>query len=321
MRRFIFDTDIGSDDAIALIMALKCDDIKIEAITAVSGNCPIEHVVPNALMTSEVVGKYLPPVYAGAYRPLIRNKVHALGVHGIDGMGDSNLIHPTGSVSSGHAADVILDLVSKYPDEIEIMVLGPATNIALAILKDREAMKKTKKIWSMGTGGVGDWACQPVPEFNVLADAEAYDIMLNSGIPIMIAGFDLCIGDSALERDEIDFLLNSGVREAKFAVDCNKTLIEFNIERNGRDIIDLPDPIAMGIAMWDDIIINSGHYFCHTVLNDKFTYGTVVMFDENEMENKREYDSSFEFKSPNAEVCTKIDIPLFKKRLIEILVK
>ena len=101
MRKLIIDTDCGSDDAVALIMALKSREVSVEAITTVGGNVPMELATQNALMTMAITGAQMPPLYAGAARPLFRDLVTAVNVHGEDGMGDLGLIHPAGRGRDG----------------------------------------------------------------------------------------------------------------------------------------------------------------------------------------------------------------------------
>ena len=93
----------------------------MEAITTVGGNVPMELATQNALMTMEITGAQMPPLYAGAAKPLFRELVTAVNVHGEDGMGDLGLIHPAGAAEAEHAADAILRIVKTYPDEIEIV--------------------------------------------------------------------------------------------------------------------------------------------------------------------------------------------------------
>lgn len=90
-----------------------------------------------------------------------------------DGMGDCDIIHPKRSPEVKRAVEFILEQVEHYPNEVELIALGPATNIALAILTDREIMSKVKHIWSMGTPGFSFGNATPVSEFNVFIDAEA----------------------------------------------------------------------------------------------------------------------------------------------------
>ena len=89
-RRFLIDTDTGSDDAVALVMALQHPGVQVEAITVVAGNVPVEQGVQNALYTVELCQKQV-PVYGGLARPLNRPLETAQNVHGQDGMGDIGL--------------------------------------------------------------------------------------------------------------------------------------------------------------------------------------------------------------------------------------
>ncbi|WP_352399118.1 nucleoside hydrolase [Anaerotignum sp.] len=315
MRRIIIDTDCGSDDAVALMMALKSKKIHIEAITTVCGNVPVELATKNTLMTIEVVNKQQPPVYVGAANPLMRKLVTAGNVHGEDGMGDLDLIHPTISEEHGYAVDAILKVVNGHPNEVEIVALGPVTNIALAILKDPKIMQKVKHIYSMGTAGFGRGNASPVAEYNVFVDAEAYDIMLKSGIPITIIGFDVCLGDAALNSEDMDMLLASEKKEAIFAVECNRSLFQFNLKQSGGHFVDLPDAIAMGVALWPDILLESVSCFCHTCIMDPFTYGQVIINDKQLCSIQ---DAHWN-KKGNATLCKKIDTKAFKSKLFQVL--
>lgn len=316
MRRIIIDTDCGSDDAVALIMALKSSDIKVEAITTVCGNVPLELAAKNALMTIEITGGQKPHLYAGAAKPLFRNLVTAVNVHGEDGMGDCNLINPAIDAESKHAVDAILEIVENNPGEIEIVTIGPVTNIALAILKAPETMKKVKHIYSMGTSGFGPGNTTPVAEFNVYVDAEAYSIMLNAGIPLTIIGFDICLGDAALTRDDMDFLLSSGRKEAVFSVKCNRSLLEYNLQRSGDHIVDLPDAVAMGVVLWEDIVVEKKLCCCYTCIIEEAAYGQVIVNDGS----KLAISDGFAGCTPNAEIIKTIDNKLFKERLLGLLV-
>ena len=204
MRKIIIDTDCGSDDAVALMMALKSESVQIEAITTVCGNVPLELATKNALMTIEITNAQMPPLFVGASKPLMRDLVTAVNVHGEDGMGDIDLIHPSLIPEKEHAVDAIVRIVESCPNEIEIVTIGPATNIALAIMKAPLIMQKVKHIYSMGTAGFGRGNTTPVAEFNVYVDAEAYDIMLRSNIPLTIIGFDVCLGDAALNKNDLE---------------------------------------------------------------------------------------------------------------------
>ena len=93
MRRFIVDTDTASDDAAALMIAALSEEIDLLGVTIVAGNVWLKQATDNALMTLEVCGSDA-PVYLGAKRPLFRERHETISVHGKDGMGDCDIIHP-----------------------------------------------------------------------------------------------------------------------------------------------------------------------------------------------------------------------------------
>lgn len=315
MRKMIIDTDTGSDDAVALIMALKSEDVDVMAVTTVAGNCPMEQATKNALMTIEITGAQIPPVYKGAAKPLFRDLVTAMNVHGNDGMGDSDLIHPALKAESKNAVRAILDLVRENPGEIEIMTIGPVTNIALALLSDPETMKQVKHIYAMGTSGFGPGNATPASEFNVYVDAEAFSTMLNSETPITIIGFDVCLGDAALNKEDMELLLGSDRPEARFSVECNKTLLDYNLERSGEHIVDLPDAVAMGVALWEDIVIEAKDCYCYTCIHEEEAYGMVILGTGDKLAVTDRYGG----KKPNARVCKELDNAVFKERLLSLL--
>ena len=143
MRHILIDSDTGSDDAVALIMAANNPSVKVEAITIVCGNVPTEQGVQNALYTLELCGSEI-PVYKGAAKPLLRPLQTAQFVHGEDGMGDIGLDLQGRVPQPGNAIDVIIETINKFPGTIELVTLGGLTNIAIAILKEPTIAKKVK---------------------------------------------------------------------------------------------------------------------------------------------------------------------------------
>ncbi|MBQ2774940.1 MAG: DUF1273 family protein [Clostridia bacterium] len=309
MRKFIIDTDTGSDDAVALIMAVLESDIDVLGITTIGGNIPLEQTTKNALQTVEECGAVI-PVYPGASKPLMRELVTADNVHGADGMGDMGLIHPSRMPEKKRAVDFILETVAANPDEIELVALGPVTNIALAIMKDRKTMKKVKHIWSMGTSGFGPGNITPVAEFNVFVDAESYSVLLDSGIPITIAGFDLCLGDAALNPDDLAELSVS--RLGKFIVDCNKTRLAYNENLTGVPYVDLPDAVAMAAAIWPDVVLETVTAHCYCCTKEVPSYGQVIICDIS-----APFSVKYDIPETFSTVVKKIDPERFKKRLKE----
>lgn len=191
MKRILIDTDTASDDAVAIILALRNPDVRVEAITVVAGNVPLPLAVKNALISIQTAGTYYPPVFPGSDRPFLKPLFTSEFVHGPDGMGDMDLPDPDLIPANEHAVDAILRLISENPYQLELITLGPLTNIALACLKDPDTMQKIKRITIMGGAGHGSGNITPLAEFNIFVDAEAAAVVLQSGIPLLLVGWDV----------------------------------------------------------------------------------------------------------------------------------
>lgn len=313
MRKFLVDTDTGSDDAVALMMAALNKDIELVGVTTVSGNVGVDQATANALMTLEVCDSNV-EIYKGLEKPLFKELVHAMNVHGDDGMGDLNLINPTKKANDKDAVDFIIEMAKKYPNELEIVMIGPATNIATAILKDRQAMEKVKHIYSMGTGGFGLGNCTPVSEFNVYADAEAYRICLESKIDMTIIGFDVCIDPNTVIYEDMMNKLRMANKIGKFAMDCNTGLLNYNIRRSGGSFVDLCDAVAMAVALYPEVVTDEKKCFCSCHTDNDECYGQVIVYDLD-----GELVIDYKSLKPNATLIKSIDAKLYKDKLIELI--
>ena len=138
-RTFLIDTDTASDDAVALIMAPCASDVRVEAITVVSGNVSLKQATENALYTVELCGADV-PVYMGADRPLLRETAHADWFHGTDGLGNSHFPPAKMRPQKEHGVDAIIRVIREHPG-IELVTLGPLTNVALALRAIRRSWR------------------------------------------------------------------------------------------------------------------------------------------------------------------------------------
>lgn len=248
----IIDTDTGADDASALILAAKSPEIEILGITVLVGNVDLEQGTRNALAALEMAGCDA-PVYKGASERYSGEEIHAFSVFGSDGMGDKDLIHPQGEAQEENAVDFILRTVRENPGEVEIIALGPATNIALAMDQDPETMKQVKMIWSMGTAGLGPGNASPVAEFNVYADAPAYRRMLDFGVPVTIIGLDMCDGDAQWTDANFDALSASG-DVGRFITDSFSGIRDFYAQNGSVGLVMNCDSAAMLCAIDPELV-------------------------------------------------------------------
>lgn len=302
-RKIIIDTDTGADDASALILAAKCENIDIVGVTVLVGNVDLEQSTKNAIMALETAGCDA-PVYKGADETFNGVKKTAFSVFGEDGMGDANLIHPKGEAEEEDAIDFILDTVKSNPGEIEIVALGPATNIAKAIEKDPETMKKVKMIWSMGSAGLGPGNASPVAEFNVYADAEAYKIMLDSEIPITVIGLDMCADEAQWTDDQFVKLSASG-ETGRFVADSFGKIREF-YKNNGSETVMNCDALAMMCVTYPDFVNDRINTHASCIIEEGETYAQVIYYKKGFT-----YDMAMNDFVYNVDLVTDVDKELY----------
>ena len=300
-RKIIIDTDTAGDDAVAMLIAAEADGIDIMGITVVAGNVSIDQAVNNALQTMEIAKRPDIPVYKGATTAYDGTDRETYSVFGSDGMGDKDLIHPSGKAQKEDAADFIISMAKRYPGEVEIVALGPVTNIANAITKDPEAMKGIRKIWSMGTAGLGPGNATPVAEFNVYKDAEAYNIMLSFDVPKTIIGLDMLTEDTYLTDYYLNKMATEGTEANKFIAEACESLADHKLETLGKRFADMPDPIAMACAVWPGFILDSINTSAFCITADDSSHGQVIFFKEGTF-----YDSVPDGLIYNTELVTKI---------------
>ena len=275
-KKFIIDADTGSDDAVAILMALRDPRVEVLGVTVVSGNVPLKQGVINTLSTAELCDVGV-KVFAGADKPLIREyseiytleefqkHVHTLSpdsvsaqcVHGVDGMGDIGVEPQNKNYEEQDAVDYLINSFNNYPNEITLVTWGPLTNIAKAIQKDSSIAAKIEHCYVMGGTSDGSGNVSAAAEYNIWVDPEAAQIVFNSGLAITMVGWDNSYKYAMLKDKEINDLKSLKTKYADFCVDIQKTLIELTYASYGFYGFDLPDPITMAIALDNDIILES----------------------------------------------------------------
>ena len=206
-RKFFIDTDTATDDAVALVMALRNSDIDVLGISTVAGNCTIEQATQNALYTQDLVGSTV-PVHVGAAGPLMRDLQSAHHVHGQDGMGDIGLELHSREPASYRGVQALIDAIMDNPGEIELVTLGPLTNLALALRLEPGIIDSVKRVVSMGGTAVLPGNVTALAEFNFWADPEAAYIVANSGLQLEMAGWDISTAHAVI-HDELAAELRS----------------------------------------------------------------------------------------------------------------
>ena len=274
-RRFLIDTDTASDDAVALIMALRHPQIQVEAVTVVAGNVPVEQGVQNALYTAELCASRV-EIYQGAAGPLLRPLDTAQNVHGADGMGDFGLPLSGREPSPGHGADVLRERIREHPGELTLVCLGPLTNVAMALMRDPGIAELVPRCVVMGGTGDGPGNVTPAAEYNIWADPEAARMVIDSGLPVTLVGWDISCRSAVIDaRAEAD-LRRLDTELAHFAVDIQKVLSDFALSVTHLAGFDLPDPIAMAVAI-DPEIAEIEPFHVSVVTGDGIVRGQAIV--------------------------------------------
>jgi len=276
IRKFLIDTDTASDDAVALVIALRCSDIKVECITVVAGNCNLDQAVQNALYTVELCGADV-PVYAGEAGPLSRAPFDAVHVHGEDGMGDIGL-PLQGRTPAGHdAVAKIIETVHANAGDIEIVTLGPLTNMARAVQLDPTIAAKVKQCTVMGGSPDGRGNVWPGSCFNIYADPEAARVVYHAGFNLRMVGWDISRKFAVVTKDEQKELRAIGTELAVFSHDIQKCVSNWTDNTTNLAGYDLPDPIATAIAIEPAIATRTERYYIDIETNSDLTRGQTVV--------------------------------------------
>ena len=206
--KVIIDCDPGIDDSLAIMLALKSPEIEVIGITIVCGNSPVEMGAGNAKKVLKQMNRLDVPVYIGESKPLKREYVNALDTHGEDGLGESFLPEVEGWQQEMGAVDFMADILKR--EKVSVIALGPMTNFATLIQKDREAFGRIEKLVSMGGTFKSHGNCSPVAEYNYWCDPDAaalvYATTHEIGKKIHMIGLDVTrkiVNNYYLEKEKV----------------------------------------------------------------------------------------------------------------------
>jgi purine nucleosidase len=318
-RPILIDTDTASDDAVALIMALRSPRVEVKAITIVAGNVSVDQATQNALFTVELCGAEV-PVFHGAAKPLARELQTADWFHGRDGLGDHGYAPSRLSPAPGNAVDAIIETVQSTPG-IEIITLGPLTNLALALERWPALAHSIGRCVVMGGAPCCEGNVTPAAEFNIWVDPEAARIVLASGAPIEMIGWHLSRFDAVLNEHEIQEVLALKTPLAEFAIRANSTAAAAYYKQTGEKGISLPDPVAMAVLLEPKLILGVSRHRVAIECNSDLTRGmTVVDRLDVAADPRNSVVWNDVLRSGHkTEICWKIDVPGWKAELVTAL--
>jgi purine nucleosidase len=318
-RVILIDTDTASDDAVALIMAMRSPDVQIAAITTVSGNVNVEQATLNALFVEELCRQNT-PVYRGAAKPLVRENLHSSWFHGNDGLGDHGFkpIHRTPEAAG--AVQTIIDTVAANPG-LTVVALGPLTNIANAITRNSDVMSGVGRCVVMGGAPCGGGNVTPAAEYNFWIDPEAAMKVMGSGLPIELVGLNLSRGEAALQSTDLDKIEQLSSDFSRFAMACTSCARKVYLRQTGKLGMSLADPIAMAVALDPSIVTDASNHHVAVETGSELTRGFSAVDLHNiagDELNWRAWSAVLD-RGAKVKVCWKIDVPRWKQQLIAAL--
>ncbi|GAA4973556.1 inosine-uridine nucleoside N-ribohydrolase [Nonomuraea thailandensis] len=315
MRRVVVDTDTGIDDAHTLLYLAGRPDAEIVALTSVYGNCTEEDATRNIGYVNGLLGLDV-PVARGAAEPL-RGPAHIAGyVHGKDGLGDLGRDRPLPRVTAESGPELLVRLANEQPGELDLLALGPLTNLALALRLDPELFTRYRSVVLMG--GSGPYAPPGtllMIDANVNNDPEAARAVFAAPRrELVMVGVNVTAG-TILDERAIAALRASATPVARFATGILDAYLDFYQNEWGRRIIPLHDPLAAGVLLdrtfataWTDGPVN--------VRGDGFLWRARLMRTHDGLPPAFPYDPA-----PPTRVITAVDAPRFVTDFVEVLTR
>ena len=318
-RTLLIDTDTASDDAVALIMALRSPQVHVAAITIVAGNVSVEQGARNALYTAELCDSNA-PIYMGAAKPLLRELETAEWFHGMDGLGDHGYTPARRKAEAVHAVDAIIETALKHPG-MEMITLGPLTNLALALAREPRIAANISRCVVMGGAPCCEGNVTPAAEFNIWVDPEAARIVFLSGLPIEMVGWQISREKAVIDTQDIAGILALQTPLAEFAIRCNSTAAAAYHTQTGEHGISLPDPIAMAVLLHPELSLSSSMHFIEIETASELMRGTTVV-DRlgvgSDPRNHRVWNRAIT-QARKTNVCWTLDVAGWKAALMEAL--
>ena len=316
-KRVIIDTDPGTDDAMAIILALNSPELKVEALTVVPGNVDGKQGLENALKIVSLAGRCDVVVAGGAQHPLNQKLITAQFWHGKNGLANVELPPTKCKADPRFGPDIIIGMVHKYPHEITLIPVGPLTNIALAVSKDPSIAGLVKDIVIMG-GSISGGNVNGAAEANIYNDPEAAQIVFNAGWMVTMVGSD--VGErTPITRKYLAELQSSHGQQSDFIAKIATFYLDRS-EKSGYSGASMYDPLAVGIVV-DPTLGTLKDMHVDVETRGEFTRGETVANRMGSNENNVLHGDHYEIEGvielkPNARVCVASDADRFLEMFV-----
>jgi purine nucleosidase len=311
-KKIIIDTDPGTDDAMAIMLALNSPELDVRALTVVAGNVVEPQGLDNALRMVSLADRCDIPVASGAEHPLAQKLITAEFWHGKNGLANIELPASKCHVDSRRAEDLIIQMVHAAPHEITLVPVGPLTNIALAIKKDPAIVPLVKEVILMG-GSISGGNVNAAAEANIYNDPEAAQIVFQAGWPLTMVGLD--VGNKTLlTKKYLAQIAEVHTPVSDFIYKVASFLVDLSA-KYGSPGTPMYDPLAVGVAI-DSSIVTAPAMRVDVETRGEFTRGETVAnrqgyIEKNVLHGDRFIIEGLEKVEPNAKVCTEVQADHF----------
>ncbi len=319
-KAILIDTDPGTDDAMAILLALNSPELDVKAFTVVPGNVTAEQALENTLRLVSLAGRCDIPVAAGARRPLAQKLITAEFVHGKNGLADLELPASRCETDARFAPDLIIEMIHEMPGRLTLVPIGPLTNIALAVYKDPTIVPLVKEVVVMG-GSISEGNVTAVAEANIYNDPEAAHVVFHAGWKVTMVGLDVThktnFGAPHLER-----LAATHGPLNDYATETMRFLIDLSA-KFGADATPMHDPLAIGVVI-DPSFVRTKHMRVDVETKGEFTRGQTVGNRHNAVEHNEDVGdrlmmTGIDRVEPNVHVAVAVDAERFLSLFIDRL--
>ncbi|MCR8632951.1 nucleoside hydrolase [Paenibacillus radicis (ex Xue et al. 2023)] len=293
-KKVILDVDTGIDDALGILLAIRCGQLDILGITTVNGNVSLDQATVNTCKILQLAGvEQEIPVVRGADKPLMRTSYFEHRVHGQDGLGGALSEMPVlKTVQEGHATDFIIEQVRRQPGEVTLIMTAPLTNLALAVMKYPALVHEVKEVIVMGGVVASFGNVTPTAEYNIYVDPEAAKIVLQAGFPsLTLVGLDVT-RKALLTEEHIQSLGDTPI--SRYVQESTADYMKRYYERYGVRACALHDPLAVGVAI-DRTLVTTKHYYVDVETKSELCDGQTVCDFQNRLS-----------REPNVHVCLEV---------------
>ena len=316
----IIDVDTGIDDAFGLLYALADPNVRLLGVSTVAGNVDLVRATENTRAVLALGGRIDIPVWPGAAAPLLKSARDASEIHGKSGLGDAELeIPPPPAEPPAHAVDAILAAAKAHKGELILVATGPLTNIAVALLRDPDLVRKMKRFVLMGGAFFEGGNVTPTAEFNIWHDPEAARIVFRAfgalgAAPLIAVGLDVTRKTLLLPAD-IEALrprlagLPRGEQLVKFLADASRHYLELMRSWGRAEAVVIHDPLAVAVAL-DPSFVTLAPAAVDVEILGELTRGMTVVHNRADLAPR-----------PNAQVAVGVAAPRFIAAYLEAMVR